>query len=302
MEVLMEEYDIEPFMPAISPGAPVPAPKFVPFDYGKMTPGNYFAHTSGFSDGFQGRGLAPEPRLVDDVYKHGVRATLRSNAKILHPTAWNYKVPGADLGGPAQNKLLMDRMTHPKGLSNPELRPQSVIRDTGTGGKFIETKPAPKGAVYSKPKWGPYPSKNHKPPLIPRKPGMSGTTFMLKGGPDMFHEVGPDYIHRPDLPKPVPGSKELSDIWDGKSKGSARTYTGNVGKGKVIGHVNPGSTQMMTKPGMMTGRMPMVRGFGGGIIDMFMEGPELQKAKSDPLYGMGTDERAKIEAAYEYGL
>ena len=63
-----------------------------------------------------------------------------------------------------------------------------------------------------------------------------------------------------------------------------------------------GPEKPMTKPGMVTGRMPMIRGFGGGIIDMFMEGPELQKAKTDPLYGVGSDERAKIEAAYEYGL
>ena len=48
--------------------------------------------------------------------------------------------------------------------------------------------------------------------------------------------------------------------------------------------------------------MPMVRGLGGGIIDMFMEGPEMQEAKSNPLAGMGDDERARIEAAYEYGL
>ena len=217
-------------MPAISPGAPVPAPKYVPFNYGKMTPGNYFSHTSGFSDGFHGRGLAPEPRLVDDVYKHGVRATLRSNAKRLHPTAWNYKVPGADLGSPAKNKLLMDRMTHPQGLSNSELRSQTVMRDTGTGQKFIETKPAPKGAVYSKPKWSTYPGKNHKPPIIPRKPGMSGTTFILKGSPNMFHEIGPDYKHRPDLPKLRPGSKALSDIWDGGKGALSNTQ---VMSGKV---------------------------------------------------------------------
>ena len=50
---MSEEYEIEPwFTPSLSPGAPVPAPKYVPFDYSKMTPGRYFAHTSNFSDGF----------------------------------------------------------------------------------------------------------------------------------------------------------------------------------------------------------------------------------------------------------
>jgi hypothetical protein len=151
------------------------------------------------------------------------------------------------------------------------------MRDTGTGQKFIETKPAPKGAVYSKPKWGPYPDKNHKPPIIPRKPGMSGTTFILKGSPNMFHEIGPDYKHRPDLPKPRPGSKALSDIWDG-GKGSSKQHTGHVGKGKVIGHVNPGSTQLMTKPGFVTGKMPAIRGLGGGMLGFFNFGP-LESAK-----------------------
>lgn len=33
-----------------------------------------------------------------------------------------------------------------------------------------------------------------------------------------------------------------------------------------------------------------------------MVGPEMQKAKEDPLAGMGKAERAKIEAAYQYGL
>jgi len=56
------------------------------------------------------------------------------------------------------------------------------------------------------------------------------------------------------------------------------------------------------KPGMFTGRVPSMQGLGGGLVDMFMEGPELQKAKTDPLYGMGKEERARIEAAYQYGL
>jgi len=297
----MEDYDIEPFMPAVSPGAPVPAPKYVPFNYSKMTPGRYFAHTSNFSDGFADN-LRAEPKLVKDVYKNGIQVRLHSNAKTIHPTAWNYKIDAADLGNAAKNKLLMDRMTHPKGLSNPDLRSRPISVDTGTGQKFIVNSTPPKGAVHSKPKYATHPDRFHKPPVIPRKPGMAGTTFMMKGDPDMFHKAGPDYTHRADLPKPKKGSSSLSDVWNDGSKGSARTHTGHVGKGKVIGHVNPGSTQMMTKPGMMTGRMPMVRGLGGGIIDMFMEGPAMQEAKSNPLAGMGDDERAKIEAAYEYGL
>lgn len=56
------------------------------------------------------------------------------------------------------------------------------------------------------------------------------------------------------------------------------------------------------RPGMFTGRVPSMRAVGGNLLDMFMVGPEMQKAKEDPLYGMGKDERARIEAAYEYGL
>ncbi len=54
------------------------------------------------------------------------------------------------------------------------------------------------------------------------------------------------------------------------------------------------------KPGRFTGRVPNFKGFGAGLVDMFMEGPALQEAKTNPLIGMGN--RAEIEAAYQYGL
>lgn len=56
------------------------------------------------------------------------------------------------------------------------------------------------------------------------------------------------------------------------------------------------------KPGMMTGRLPSLRGIGGGVIDMFMEGPELQKAKYDPNYGLPEERRKLLEHAYQYGI
>lgn len=56
------------------------------------------------------------------------------------------------------------------------------------------------------------------------------------------------------------------------------------------------------KPGMFTGRVPSMQGLGGGMVDMFMEGPALQEAKSNPLAGIGEEERARLEAAYQYGL
>lgn len=93
---------------------------------------------------------------------------------------------------------------------------------------------------------------------------------------------------------------------------SAPYYTENYksrdmrGEGKVREIVAKGMGKVAeaipNKPGNFTGRLPTMRGVGGSLVDMFMEGPELQKAKTDPLYGMGAEERKKIESAYEYGL
>jgi len=89
---------------------------------------------------------------------------------------------------------------------------------------------------------------------------------------------------------------------DSKLKSTAEYIKGGLSKSTPTAFAGYASKLVPGKPGMFTGRVPSMRGLGGGLMDMFMEGPELQKAKTDPLYGMGTDERAKIEAAYEYGL
>ena len=57
----------------------------------------------------------------------------------------------------------------------------------------------------------------------------------------------------------------------------------------------------LTKPGMMTGRMPTLRGAGGGLIGMFMEGPEMQKAKTDPYYGLPKKQKQRVENAWIHG-
>ena len=66
-EKLAGSYDIEPWVPSPSPGAPIPAPQYVPFNYGKMTPGNYYSHSLGYS------GRHWDPKTIDSIYKEGVR-------------------------------------------------------------------------------------------------------------------------------------------------------------------------------------------------------------------------------------
>ena len=256
----MEEYDIEPFMPAVSPGAPVPAPKYVPFNYAKMTPGNYFSHTLGW-------GKHSKPN-IDDFYRKGVRVTelppeirkvkMRgAGLEVFKPTAWNQKVVPEDLGSLDQNKytaLRLGRSEKPFGRGNVLPRQAHVEKE-----------------LLNTPR---------------RTPKADSPTVILKGDRAMFFRPGPDY-------KPAKGVAELPPN---------RPYSGYINPKRIVGHFPAGSTEMMTKPGMVTGKMPMIRGFGGGLVDMFMEGPALQEAKNNPLTGMGKDERARIEAAYEYGL
>jgi hypothetical protein len=256
---MSESYEIEPWMPAISPGAPVPAPKYVPFDYSKMTPGNYFSHTLGW-------GGHSKPN-IDDVYRKGVRVTelpqeLRkvkmrgAGLEVFKPTAWNQSVVPEDLGSLDQNKYTaqrLGRMERPFGRGNIPRRAHA------------ETE-----LLYT-----------------PRRtPKADKPTVILKGDREMFFKPGPDY-------KPAKGVAELPPN---------RPYSGHINPKRMVGHFPAGSNEMVTKPGMVTGRMPMVRGIGGGLIDMFMEGPEMQKAKSDPYYGMGKEERRNLEHAYQYGL
>lgn len=242
-------------MPAISPGAPVPAPKYVPFDYSKMTPGNYFSHSTGFADAYNWGGSGQPPSVVDRIYKEGVRVSPKKiGTKGFHPTAWNYKTIPEDFGTSAKNRSLAQKLGNPKGMADPRLektvKPKRAARISG-----------------------------HR-PGVARPTGAPMDTFIMKGKPQMFSEPTSDFI---------------------PEKGGPR-YKGNINPKKILGHFPKGSTQMMTKPGMVTGRMPMLRGMGGGMIDMFMEGPELQKAKSDPTYGMGEEERRNLEHAYQYGL
>lgn len=255
---MTESYEIEPFMPAISPGAPVPAPKYVPFDYSKMTPGNYYSHSLGYS------GRRWDPKMVDNIYKQGVRVN-QGRGTTFRPSAWNQIVEPGDLGSYKQNKMTAQHLGHEGGAR------------TGTGR-------SPRRATVESNLWS----------TKPRTTGAIAPTFILKGDKSMFLKPGPDFIPNKGGTTSDPAPKGQMNL--------NRPYSGNINPKKILGHFPKGSTQMMTKPGMVTGRMPMLRGMGGGLIDMFMEGPEMQKAKSDPTYGMGEEERRNLEHAYQYGL
>jgi hypothetical protein len=73
-------------------------------------------------------------------------------------------------------------------------------------------------------------------------------------------------------------------------------------KAKINREIQSQVAKRLSRLGVKPGRIPTVRGMGGGLIDMFIEGPELQQAKSDPTYGMGEEERRNLEQAYQDGI
>lgn len=94
------------------------------------------------------------------------------------------------------------------------------------------------------------------------------------------------------------GLKETAIDIDAKYPDGSKVYSQeNRGLSKALGQL---AEALPDKPGRFTGRVPNFKGLGAGLVDMFMEGPALQEAKTNPLVGMGN--RAEIEAAYDYGL
>lgn len=88
-------------------------------------------------------------------------------------------------------------------------------------------------------------------------------------------------------------TKSFKDI-DLPGEGKAREVVAR-GMGKV-------AEAIPNKPGNFTGRVPTFRAVGGNLIDMFMMSPDYQRAKEDPTFGRGEEERARLQSAYEYGL
>ena len=236
---MTESYDIEPWMPAISPGAPVPAPKYVPFDYGKMTPGNYFVHSVGASDApgnAYGKpkswgSTKPPANVLEDIYKNGIKVRTKGGPDAqLRPTAWNYKLDRKHLVDP---KKTMRQMGEVDGLANPNYKSDPMRKHPSVpGSNFTKSKYGANGPGYD-------------PPVLPRTPKTASlNTVVMKGDPNMFSQKGPNYI--PETPT-----------------------TGNIDPKRIIGHFPKGSNQMVRPPGSVTGQMPRLRLLGGSMVDMF---------------------------------
>lgn len=151
---MSESYELEPW--SISPGAPVPAPKYVPFNYGKMTPGNYYSHSLGWS------GKRWDPKMVAEIYKQGVRVN-QGRGSTFRPSAWNQIVEPGDLGSHNQNKMTAQRLGYEGGAK--EFR-------------------SPRRATIESNLWS----------TKPRTTGARAPTFILKGDKSMFLKPGPDFI------------------------------------------------------------------------------------------------------------
>lgn len=256
----MEEYDIEPFMPAVSPGAPVPAPKYVPFtNYKGLTPGNYFSHTVhpdislAFNKGDYSVQKTPQS-VVDDIYNKGLKVRL-GNSKFdttpkFRPAAWNWNVKGSDLGNAKANEYLVQRMGNALGRG-----------DATSGGMSDLTKNDYVKAKYANRASG------HTPPQKVRAPGTGGPTFIYKGPPEMLESPTEHYKANPGPAPEIEKGRGKFRRETGKNPYAGKE-TGRITK-KPIGYFPAGSDKFMTKPGMMTGRMPMLRGIGGAGVDMF---------------------------------
>jgi hypothetical protein len=247
---MSESYELEPW--GVSPGAPVPAPKYVPFN-GKMTPGNYYSHSLGYS------GRRWDPKTVDGIYKQGVRVN-QGRGSTFRPTAWNQIVEPGDLGSHNQNKMTAQRLGHEKGAR--EFR-------------------SPRRATIESSLWS----------TKPRTLGARAPTFILKGDKSMFLKPGPDFIPNKGGFTSDPAPKGQMNL--------NRPYSGNINPKRIVGHFPAHSTQMVTKPGFVTGRMPTIRALGGGMVGMLNFGP-IDAAKQIQMGQHPQVEPEKIPDRVEY--
>jgi hypothetical protein len=264
-----EYYDIEPFLPAVSPANKLPQqyPKYLPYDYSKMTPGNYFVHDTGYEH----TSKTPSDGVVDNIYKKGLAGrhhpgmSSSGGVEYIEPTAWNNEVSKDQLGNYKKNKALMQRIgAHGSAY---EKAGRSPFVGTSEGVKTL-----PEGSRTTSL------SKN---PVV-----------VLKGEPNMMHEMGPDFK------KLTPSQKALEPHVNGTKP------AGYIDKNKIVGFFPKGSDELMVKRpvGMFTGKVPTFGSIGANLVDMFMMSPDYQRAKEDPTFGMGEAERKRLDAAYEYGL
>lgn len=266
---MSETYDIEPW--GISPGAPVPAPKYVPFEFKDpkhsairsllpraKPPPNWKPFSElpqGFSDKFATKGrveLHRGLRMPEDMIKRGV-----DPQQVFAKSKFN---PG-DYGSLGKNYA-----SKYAAYDSQTVNHNNPTKDFSKTGKIISEKLPTKDLFFST-----------------RQP-------LQSMGGSIVNDIELKYV-----PRGTPADKSF--------KNTGTQFPGEDLKSQSKKAVYPtSSSKPMTKPGMMTGRMPMFRGIGGGLIDMFMEGPEMQKAKSDPLYGLPEEKRRSLEYAYQHGI
>ena len=270
-------------MPSISPGAPAPAPDWVPYDYSKMKLGNYYTHDLGY------RGKLERPGALSDRYKSGPRVQLqnvRGGGVRFRPTAWETTIKPGDLGSYANNQKLMQRL----GASGHhwDETPGRNARRAWRGTSNIPAQPRP---------------------ALPPKLGTYGTgsTVIMKGPPGMFHKPGgnPEFIPNTGRPGPEkmmyhPTPKGGAPSMALQKKFSGGTHGGNINSRNIIGHFPAGSNQMVTKPGFFTGKMP-ARPLGGAMAGMLYApwaGMGPVPVETHDLFGRPMDQGAGFEPEY----
>lgn len=251
-----DSYEIEPWIPAVSPGASGygPAPKYVP----------YYAKSQ-------------DPRTMGQRI-FGKRPTVSQG--------WS---PASDFLPKSTKKMDMFRGIKP--MRNPLFKGNGPWLDTGylskakiTPGDWI-TQDRALAKAYAR---GHSPTNRPAGPVLNKRipikdlfvpnekllnPGHGTRKPMF--GPNPMDKVR--YMPRGTQIDPNTGSRDGKLGLTGKEK-----HLNDLKKAKW----SAGARKPMTIPGNVTGQMPRVRGIGGGLVNMFMEGPEMQRAKYEKGYGL----------------
>lgn len=268
-------YDIEPFMPAVSPPNKLPnaVPEYMPYNYSKMTPGNYFIHDTAYErtqglqpssavDEIYKKGLAPTPKdAVSDIYKKGLAVRAQGHpGGFLEPTAWNNKISKDQLGGYNQNRALMQRM--------------------GSHGSTYE------GVGRS-----PFYATTHGTDTLPKssrlKTSSKTPVVVLKGDENLLTKEGPDL-------------RKLTPAQAAREPGYWNKPYGYIDPKKIEGVFPQGSNELMVKRpvGMFTGRLPTFRGMGSGLVDIFTSPfmSQISPHETQDIFGNPIDQGSGIES------
>lgn len=273
----MEEYDIEPFMPGISPiGKATPAVK----EFSVARP--YIPDGTGYN--------MLRPRPGTDALKRKLEGLGRVSYVDKPDGGRHYRV----------DKLPANYL---KDAKSPE-QYSNKVQDFDD--YLIKT--SDKYGWYSPAKDTIFVKRDFQKPSVTRHEvahALQNRKMSHPGRPSTYTVTGEELDARivqhkgirkgmKEWAKAAPYYTEYYKEKDFPGEGKAREAVAR-GMGKA-------AEAIPNKPGNFTGRLPTMRAVGGNLLDMFMVGPEMQKAKEDPMYGMGEEERARIEDAYEYGL